>query len=58
MSLGLGHLKSDFMFQNKALDCKVTMDAWKYVLKKIDYYFSVVETVEEFEKDSRAPRGN
>ena len=30
--------------------------------KNIDYYFSVVETVEEFgepvEKDSRAPRGN
>ena len=48
------------MLQHKALDGKVTMDAM--FLKNIDYYFSVVETVEEFgepvEKDSRAPRGN
>ena len=50
----------DFMLQNKPQIVKLQ---WMQCSKKnIDYYFSVVETVEEFgepvEKDSRAPRGN
>ena len=63
MSLGIGNLKMYLILcfeQHKSLDTKVTMDAMFW--KNIDYYFSVVETVEEFgepvEKDSRAPRGN